>query len=132
MRVTITGERGTVVLSGTVHLHGQKLRHEQIAWRTRVPARSRNEIRVEPLIPQYAVGAGPEDVVQALQELGYDPETVPPVYLTPLVQVAWADDRLTAREREYIEAAARARGIEVGSTADQQRCSRRVVPCRFP
>jgi hypothetical protein len=69
---------------------------------------------------QDAVGTGHEEVVQALQELGYDPETVPLVYLRPLVQVAWADDRLTAREREYIEAAARARGIEVGSAADEQ------------
>ena len=67
-----------------------------------------------------AAGVVDYDIAQALQDLGYQPETVPLVYLAPLVQVAWADGRLTAREREYIEAAARARGIEAGSAAHQQ------------
>ena len=67
-----------------------------------------------------AAGVADDDVAQALRELGYQPETVPLVYLVPLVQVAWADGRLTAREREYIEAAARARGIEAGSAAHRQ------------
>ena len=67
-----------------------------------------------------AAGVAAADVAQALQEFGYQPETVPLVYLAPLVQVASADGRLTAREREHIEAAARARGIEAGSAAHQQ------------
>ena len=67
-----------------------------------------------------AAGVAADDIAQAVRELGYQPETIPLVYLAPLVQVAWADGRLTAREREDIEAAARARGIEAGSAAHQQ------------
>ena len=67
-----------------------------------------------------AAGVADDDIAQAVRELGYQPEAVPLLYLAPLVQVAWADGRLTARERQYIEAAARARGIEAGSAAHQQ------------
>ena len=67
-----------------------------------------------------AAGVGDDGVAHALQALGYGPDTAPLAYLLPLVQVAWVDGRLTARERSYIEAAARARRIEPGSAADRQ------------
>jgi len=69
---------------------------------------------------RLAVGIADDDGAEALRVLGYRAETVPLVYLVPLVQVAWADGGLTAREREHIETAAHGRGIEVGSGADRQ------------
>ncbi len=44
-----------------------------------------------------------------LQDLGFTRETAPAVYLAPLAQVAWADGRVGASEREAILDAARAR-----------------------
>ncbi len=69
---------------------------------------------------RQAAGVEDDDLARALQELGYTPETVPLVYVVPLVHVAWAEGRLTARERDRIEAAARGRGIEVGSAGHRQ------------
>ena len=61
-----------------------------------------------------------EAILQDLQDLGYTPETVMLLHLVPLVQMAWADGRVSERERSLIIEAARARGGEAGSPADQQ------------
>ena len=63
-------------------------------------------------------GVADTEILQDLQELGYTPETVSLLYLVPLVEVAWAEGGVSDRERELIVEAARARGIEAGSTAD--------------
>lgn len=63
-------------------------------------------------------GVADTEILQDLQELGYTPETVSLLYLMPLVEVAWAEGGVSDRERELIVEAARARGIEAGSTAD--------------
>jgi len=65
-------------------------------------------------------GVASEDILNDLQELGYTPETVMLLHLTPLIQTAWAEGGITLRERELIIKAARARGIDAGSAADAQ------------
>jgi len=49
--VTIETEGGAVVLGGTVRLYSQKLRWEQVAWRTAGVEDVDNEIRVLPVMP---------------------------------------------------------------------------------
>ena len=65
-------------------------------------------------------GVADEEVLQDLQELGYKPETVMLLHLVPLIQTAWAEGNVSARERDLIVSAARSRGIAPGSAADQQ------------
>ncbi len=42
------------------------------------------------------------------------------LHLVPLIQTAWAEGGVTQKERDLIVRAARSRGIERGSSADQQ------------
>ena len=65
-------------------------------------------------------GVADEEVLKDLQELGYTPETVMLLHLVPLIQTAWAEGGVSARERDLIVKAARSRGIAAGSPADQQ------------
>jgi len=65
-------------------------------------------------------GLADEEILQDLQALGYTPETVMLLHLVPLVQMAWAEGNVAPRERDLIIEAARSRGIESGSAADQQ------------
>jgi hypothetical protein len=60
---------------------------------------------------------GNEPLAQRLQELGFDAETVPALHLLPLVAVAWADDRVTARERQAVLQVAKLHDIQPGSRA---------------
>ena len=65
-------------------------------------------------------GVADEEVLRDLQDLGYTPETVMLLYLMPLIQTAWAEGRVSEKERALIVRAARSRGIEAGSAADVQ------------
>ena len=65
-------------------------------------------------------GVGDEEVLRDLQELGYTSETVMLLHLVPLIQTAWAEGSVSGKERDLIVRAARSRGIEAGSSADQQ------------
>jgi len=65
-------------------------------------------------------GVADAQLLQDLQELGYTAETITLLHLMPLVQMAWAEGHVSMRERDLIIEAARARGIEKGSAADQQ------------
>ncbi|HUF23352.1 MAG TPA: hypothetical protein VMN81_04425 [Vicinamibacterales bacterium] len=65
-------------------------------------------------------GVADAQLLQDLQELGYTAGTVALLHVVPLVQMAWAEGRVSMRERDLIIEAARARGIESGSAADQQ------------
>lgn len=65
------------------------------------------------------LGVSDETALSELQELGFTRETAPVVYLAPLAQVAWADGRVGASERELILDAARARGVVEGGPADK-------------
>ncbi|MDQ3069971.1 MAG: hypothetical protein M3R55_09615 [Acidobacteriota bacterium] len=65
-------------------------------------------------------GVADPQLLQDLQELGYTPDTISLLHLVPLVQMTWADGSVSGRERDLIIEAARARGVESGSAADQQ------------
>jgi hypothetical protein len=65
-------------------------------------------------------GVADEEVLRDLQELGYTQDTVMLLHLVPLIQTAWAEGGVSAKERDLIVRAAKSRGIEAGSSADQQ------------
>jgi hypothetical protein len=65
-------------------------------------------------------GVADAEILQDLRGLGYTPETVMLLHLVPLVQTAWAEGGVSDRERALIVEAARARGVEPGSPADQK------------
>jgi tellurite resistance protein len=65
-------------------------------------------------------GMADEEILRDLEALGYTPDTVVLLHLVPLVEIAWADGGVSDRERALILEAARTRGIEAGSAADQQ------------
>lgn len=65
-------------------------------------------------------GVADEEVLSDLQALGYTPETVSLLHLVPLIQMAWAEGDVSSKERDLIVRAARARGIEPDSAAEQQ------------
>ena len=65
-------------------------------------------------------GVFDEDLLQTLQSLGYTAETVMLLHVMPLLDVAWADGHVSHPERDVIIAAARSRGVELGSPADVQ------------
>jgi hypothetical protein len=67
-----------------------------------------------------AVGIEDEEILHALQELGYTRETVELLYQIPLVQVAWANGKVTAREREWVLKLAGLRGAAPERPAYQQ------------
>lgn len=67
-----------------------------------------------------ATGLSDPAVLQELQELGFTGDTVRLVPLVPVVQMAWAEGGVSARERELLVQIARRRGIEEGSPADRQ------------
>lgn len=64
-------------------------------------------------------GVADEQLLADLHELGYTAETISLLHVVPLVQMAWAEGHVSMRERDLIIEAARARGIESGSAADQ-------------
>jgi tellurite resistance protein len=69
---------------------------------------------------EEAIGIHDAEVIEALQELGYKPETVQLLHVVPLIQGAWASGDIDPKEREMIIEAARQRGVTPGSPADQQ------------
>jgi hypothetical protein len=64
-----------------------------------------------------ATGIPDEDILKTLQEMGYTRETVSLLHLVPLINVAWADGKVTAQEREMILEAASLHGVTGGSAA---------------
>ena len=80
--------------------------------------RSRDEARRREMAER--AGVADHEILQELEKLGYTTETVRLLHLVPLIQVAWAEGGVSDRERALIIEAARARGIEPGSAADQQ------------
>lgn len=69
---------------------------------------------------QEATGIHDEEVIEALQELGYTPETVQLLHLVPLLQVAWASGDVSDEERELITQLAYTRGVQPQSKAQVQ------------
>ena len=67
-----------------------------------------------------ATGNPNEEILKTLQELGYTRDTVAVFHYVPLLNVAWADGKVSPKERELIVEAARLRGVTEGSAADKQ------------
>lgn len=65
-------------------------------------------------------GVADSEILNDLQALGFTPETVMLLHLVPLLQMAWAEGSVSDRERDLIVEAARARGIEKSTPADDQ------------
>lgn len=67
-----------------------------------------------------AIGVADEEVLEALQDLGYTADTVRLLSLLPLVQVAWAEGGVSEAERKMIFEIAETRGITLETTAYQK------------
>jgi hypothetical protein len=67
-----------------------------------------------------ATGLSDPALLQDLQELGFTGDTVRLLPLVPVLQVAWAEGGVDARERDLLVQLARRRGIAEGSDADRQ------------
>jgi hypothetical protein len=62
-----------------------------------------------------ASGIDDEAILKRLSGLGVRAETLAALTLIPLVEVAWADDRMEKQERQAVLAGAESTGIAVGS-----------------
>lgn len=81
-----------------------------------------------------AAGVADPAIIADLQALGHTPETMMLLHLVPLVHMAWADGKISPRERELIVQAARMRGVQPDSAADRQLAgwlAERPAPERF-
>lgn len=63
------------------------------------------------------IGVNDQELLSALQDLGFHQDTVQLLHIVPLVQVAWAQEGIADIERERILKFAHIRGIEPGSRA---------------
>jgi hypothetical protein len=66
------------------------------------------------------VGVTEPELSRELAEMGFTPETVKLLPLIPILEMAWAEGKVTEAERKLVVDAARGRGIEAGGTADRQ------------
>ena len=64
-------------------------------------------------------GVAHPEVLDRLVELGIGPETWAALEIVPLVEVAWANAQVEAKERSAVLAAAEANGIAAGSPSHQ-------------
>ena len=67
-----------------------------------------------------ATGLADSGLLGELHELGFTPDTVALLPLIPVLQMAWAEGGITAKERELVVRFARSRGITEGSAADRE------------
>ena len=67
-----------------------------------------------------ASGIWDREILEDLQELGYMPDTVTLLRLTPVIEVAWADGQVTNSERAMILGMAAIRNVEWESPAYHQ------------
>jgi len=58
--------------------------------------------------------------LEELQAAGFSPDNLRLIHLVPLVEVAWSEGEVTARERELILALASRRGFDTDSAAFRQ------------
>jgi hypothetical protein len=65
------------------------------------------------------LGVDDQEVLEALQDLGYTSETIQLLHIVPLVEVAWAEGGVADREREMIFKIAEARGIQPDNVAHE-------------
>lgn len=79
--------------------------------------RQRHAVEAQRQELSAATGIPDEDILKTLQEMGYTRDTVSLLHLVPLINVAWADGKVTAAEREMILEAASLHGVTGGSPA---------------
>ena len=65
------------------------------------------------------MGVNDQEVLEALQDLGYTSETIPLLHIVPLVEVAWAEGGVADRERDMIYKIAQARGVQPDTAAHE-------------
>ncbi|HKQ73850.1 MAG TPA: hypothetical protein VJ810_09000 [Blastocatellia bacterium] len=65
------------------------------------------------------MGVNDQEVLEALQDLGYTSETIQLLHIIPLVEVAWTEGGVADREREMIYKIAEARGVQPDSAAHE-------------
>jgi tellurite resistance protein len=65
------------------------------------------------------MGVDDQEVLEALQDLGYTSETIMLLHIVPLVEVAWAEGGAADRERKMIFKIAEARGVRPDSVAHE-------------
>jgi hypothetical protein len=65
------------------------------------------------------MGVDDQEVLEALQDLGYTSETIPLLHIVPLVEVAWSEGGVADREREMIFKIAEVRGVHPDSVAHE-------------
>jgi hypothetical protein len=84
--------------------------------------RMRRKVALESKIQELgrALNITDRSVLEALLDLGYTPDLARLAYFVPLVQVAWADGKVSHQERGAILEFARKSGIEEGSLAETQ------------
>jgi hypothetical protein len=78
------------------------------------------EAREEHLEVKRAAGIEDDRVAAELRAAGYNRETIPLLHLVPLIQVAWADGKISQDERRHILEASRLHGVDEGSNAHRQ------------
>jgi len=79
--------------------------------------RQQKELEAERQQMAEVIGVDDQDLLGALQDLGFRLDTVQLLHIVPLVQVAWAQDGISEVERERILRFAHIRGIQPGSKA---------------
>ncbi len=67
-----------------------------------------------------AIGLENQQILDVLQEMGFDRSTVMLLFLFPLLQVAWSDGEVAEEERALILEAARTLGVEEKSPAHEK------------
>jgi hypothetical protein len=75
--------------------------------------------RVQKEALRAASGITDDGVLERLMTLGIDSGTVAALALIPLVEVAWADGKMEAKERSAILSGAQGAGLSPGSTSYQ-------------
>ncbi len=79
--------------------------------------RRKTELERQRQLLAETTGITDEKALQQLQDWGYKPDTIPLLYIAPLLQVAWAEGNVSGGERDLILEAARSHSIAEGSPA---------------
>ena len=69
---------------------------------------------------EQEAGIHDPEVLNELDQLGFTPATIALLPLVPVLQVAWANEGISAAERTLIVNLARSRGVAAGSPADEK------------
>jgi len=113
----VGAEKGKLTMS---QLNPEELYFQEKEAQLRKKIREDLEAKAKVAARRQAIASqlgGNEPLAQRLHDLGFDADTVPALHLLPLVAVAWADDKVTARERQAVLQVAKLHNIQPGSRA---------------